>query len=167
MKRGLLPSQPLPSDLQRLPLDQPKRGEMQKTHQPRPQTPVCVRTASSGSKACGAFSRQETKMLFSPRRDCFGPPQAVGPVCLPLESFIFVYNPSFRSFFRNWWCSEWHVRGISGLNRGGKAGEEEGDTDVASQQPQWCPVSSSLYPLLHCPCPAPRPWKKFVLNQVL
>lgn len=49
---------------------------------------------------------------FFPRHDGLGPPQAVGPVCLPLESFIFVYIPFFQSVFNNWWCSEWHIRGI-------------------------------------------------------
>lgn len=58
-------SQSLPSNLQRLPLDQQKRGEMKKMCQPRPLSPVFVRTASSAPKAFGAFSRQETKMLFS------------------------------------------------------------------------------------------------------
>ena len=95
---------PLPADLQHLPLDQQKvggKGRMKETCQPHPLSLVFVKTASSASKAFGAFSQQETKMLFFSRHNSLGPPQAVGPVHRPLESFIFIYIPSFQTPLNN------------------------------------------------------------------
>ena len=88
-----------------------KEGEMKKAHQPRLRSPVYVRTASSASKAFGAFSRQETKMLFSQTWSLRSSPSS-GTCLSSIGIFHLRLQSLFWSFFNYWWCSEWNVHGI-------------------------------------------------------
>ena len=75
------------------------------------------------------LSHSRKLKCFFPRHDRLGPPQAVGPACLPLASFIFVYSPSFgASSIIDGVLSGTSVASAR-LNRGVKDGEEEGNTE--------------------------------------
>lgn len=67
---------------------------------------------------------------FFPRHDRLGPPQAVGPACLPLASFIFVYSPSFGASSIIDGVLSGTSMASAGLNRSVKDGEEEGNIAV-------------------------------------
>ena len=86
-----------------------KEGEMKKAHQPCLRSPMSELLLQPPKHL--ELSHGRKLKCFFPRHDRLGPPQAVGPACLPLASFIFVHSPSW-SFVNYWWCSEWNVRGL-------------------------------------------------------
>ena len=94
-----------------------KEGEMKKAHQPCLRSRVYVRTASSASKAFGAFSQQETKMLFSQTWSLRSSPSS-GTCLSSIGIFHLRLQSLFWSFFNYWWCSEWNVRGICKVESG-------------------------------------------------
>lgn len=97
------------------------------------------------------LSHSRKLKCFFPRHDRLGPPQAVGPACLPLASFIFVYSPSFgASSIIDGVLSGTSVASAR-LNRGVKDGEEEGNTAVVPASAVACVLFSVPLPPLPLP----------------
>lgn len=97
------------------------------------------------------LSHGRTLKCFFPRHDRLGPPQAVGPACLPLACFIFVYSPSFgASSIIDGVLSGTSVASAR-LNRGVKDREEEGNTAVVPASAVACVLFSVPLPPLPLP----------------